>query len=54
MFSHQWPKGYGGIRKEPSKAPRQRTPTQVAESIREGDSGLCQLQADEGPGPVSG
>lgn len=40
-----------GIRKEPSKAPRQCTPAQAAESIREDDSGICQLQADEGLDP---
>jgi hypothetical protein len=54
MFSHQGSLGYGGVRKDPSNAHRQRTPAQVAESIREGDSGFCQLQADEGLGLVVG
>jgi len=35
MFSHQKPTGYGGFRKEPSKAPGQCNPAQAAESIRE-------------------
>src|ERR1022692_5208470 len=35
MFSHQKPTGYGGFRKEPSKAPGQCTPAQAAESFRE-------------------
>ena len=35
MFSHQKPTGYGGFRKEPSKAPGQCTPAQAAVSLRE-------------------
>jgi hypothetical protein len=35
MFSHQKPTGYGGFRKEPSKAPGQCTPAQAAVSFRE-------------------
>jgi len=35
MFSYQRPTGYGGFRKEPSKAPGQCNPAQAAESIRE-------------------
>jgi hypothetical protein len=42
------------VRKEPSNASRQWTPTKVAEPTREGDSGICQLQADEGLGLVVG
>ena len=54
LFRSSGLRAVAGIRKEPSKAPRQRTPAKVAESIREGDSGVCQLQADEGLGPVVG
>ena len=35
MFSHQKPTGYGGFRKEPSKAPGQCTPARAAVSLRE-------------------
>ena len=35
MFSYQMPMGYGGLRKEPSKAPGQCTLALAAKFIRE-------------------